>query len=97
MIMSVRLCAENLEAFGTSRADFRHLSTEDRTRVARRLAIHLTRQRVDGPIMEREPHIFFHLTGRVGIEYKEARVMWNNCTERMSWDDVYAMEESCSD
>lgn len=91
------IVANHLEEFGTTRAHFGHLSDGERVSVGRRIAIHLSRQRVDGPIMEREPHMFFHLCGDVGIEYSEARVLWYNATEGMQWDEVYAMEEECSD
>ena len=85
--------AENLEMFGTSRAHFGHLSDEERERVAQRINIHLTRQRVDGPIMEWERPLFFHICGDVGIEYDEARTLWRNATEMMQWSDINASRE----
>lgn len=88
---NVHRVAKNLEMFGTSRADFRQLSDDDRQRVAKRVAIHLAHPNT--PRNEAR-HIFFHITGEVGIKFKEARNMWRTSTETMSWDDVPELDDN---
>lgn len=86
--------AEHLEEFGTSRADFRELSDSQRIAVGKRIVIHCNRYAIDGQIVGREEAIFFHLCGSVGIDFGEARAMWNNATEgHVTMDDIYEMWE----
>lgn len=79
---------EHLEEFGTSRAHFGHLSEQERISVGRRVVILCNRHAVDGPIVGREKEIFFHLCGDVGIEFSEARAIWNN-----AYDGYVTMED----
>jgi len=87
--MPYEIVANNLELFGTSRADFRQLSEEERVSIGKRIGIHLSRQRVDGTIMEWERPRFFHMCGDYGIDYNESKAMWHNATEGMQWDEVH--------
>lgn len=82
--------AEHLEMFGTSRADFRELSDGERIAVGRRVTILCSRHKVDGPIVGNEEAIFYHLCGEVGIDFEEARAMWNNAYNgSVTLDEVY--------
>jgi hypothetical protein len=81
--------ANNLEQFATNRADFRHVSDEDKQDIARRILIHSSRERVDGHVRDEEAHRWYHLTGEAGISYREAWAMWRNVTEgRIKTEDV---------
>lgn len=91
---SVKIIEKNLEQFGTTRANYEHISNEDQHRVAQRLAIHFNRQRVGVEIREKEQQIFFHVCGDAGIEWDEARALWKNCTQQMSWNDVYDIDRN---
>lgn len=71
--------AERLEEYGSSRADFRELSDDERDRVANLLLIARNQSNLDGGtdrhmIMNRSQ--YFHTCGEVGISYGEARNIW---------------------
>lgn len=86
--------AEHLEMFGTTRADFRELSEGQRISVGKCVTILCSRHNVDGTIVGNEEAIFYHLCGKVGIDFGEARAMWNNAyKDGVTLEEVYEVYE----
>ncbi len=85
----IKELADELEEYGSSRADFRNLSQDERERIARQLVIARAQARSpDSDKWDNERYVsqmikkrvqYSYEAGRAGLDPEEARAIWWNC------------------
>lgn len=81
--------ADELEEYGSSRADFRNLSQDERERIAGQLVIARAQARApDSDYWDNERYVsqmiekrvqYSYEAGKAGLDPEEARAIWWNC------------------